>query len=621
MTLAFRYAARTDVGLIRDGNEDSGYAGPNLLAVADGMGGAVAGELASAITIETVRQYDSADLDDPVGVLSEAASTANGRILARIKADPRLDGMGTTLTAGVLYDDNVLGVIHIGDSRAYLLRDGELKQLTHDHTFVQSLVDEGKLTPQQAEHHPHRSLIIRVLDGHHDVQLDVDRIELQGGDWLLFCSDGLGNADIRDSMIASAMIEAETPEAAALELIRKALRAGSPDNVTCVVAEVVDLEELGISPDRASVFLGSQPSVVGAAAEPDLDIDQELDQDEVDGAAHAAAPAGPQAAAASSANSAGAPTAEIADKNVDNPDDNNVDKIVDEAADDARDADGQAGDEAAPKIGDKIVDNSADNRGDVPPDEAADGDTDGETADDNDDEAARELAAEGGSAAESSADAQASEDVDKVADENVDNLGDNAGDGADGTAGDETVAKSGDENVDNSVDNPDDNDVDKTADDSADSSTAGSTSGGTKRSGRGLRLVLAAMVLSIVGVLAVAGARFAFNWTQEQYYIGSYPTSAGSTGSTTTGSNTADAQDEHVAIFRGVNQKVPGIQLSSVLKVEQITLDQLPASHQRRVEQTISVNDLDHAVKLVSELQQIADGSGSSTSTTPVGDR
>lgn len=271
MTLAFRYAARTDVGLVRDGNEDSGYAGPHLLAVADGMGGAVAGELASAITIDAIRPFDSADLTDPVTKLSQAATSANGKILARIKDDPRLDGMGTTLTAGILHEERRLGLVHIGDSRAYLLRAGELSQLTHDHTFVQSLVDEGKLTPQQAEHHPHRSLIIRVLDGHHDAPLDVMTIELEAGDWLLFCSDGLGNADIRDSMIAEALREATTPEAAALELVRKALRAGSPDNVTCVVAEVVDTADLGLSPERAAVFLGDQPVVVGAAAEVDRD--------------------------------------------------------------------------------------------------------------------------------------------------------------------------------------------------------------------------------------------------------------------------------------------------------------------------------------------------------------
>lgn len=269
MTLALRYAARTDVGLVRDGNEDSGYAGPHLLAVADGMGGAVAGELASAITIDAIRPFDSADLTDPVTKLSQAATSANGKILARIKDDPRLDGMGTTLTAGILHEERRLGLVHIGDSRAYLLRAGELSQLTHDHTFVQSLVDEGKLTPQQAEHHPHRSLIIRVLDGHHDAVLDVMTIELEAGDWLLFCSDGLGNADIRDSMIAEALQQAATPEDAALELIRKALRAGSPDNVTCVVAEVVDTTDLGLSPERAAVFLGDRPVIVGAAAEVD----------------------------------------------------------------------------------------------------------------------------------------------------------------------------------------------------------------------------------------------------------------------------------------------------------------------------------------------------------------
>src|SRR5690606_13327734 len=145
-------------------NEDSGYAGPHLLAVADGMGGTVGGDVASATTIMTVRALDTPSHTEPLRALGQAAIEANARIAERIETDPHLEGMGTTLTAA-LFDGYRASVAHIGDSRAYLLRDGRLQMLTHDHTFVQSLVDEGRITPEEAEVHPHRSLIIRALEG------------------------------------------------------------------------------------------------------------------------------------------------------------------------------------------------------------------------------------------------------------------------------------------------------------------------------------------------------------------------------------------------------------------------------------------------------------------------
>ncbi|HKA69776.1 MAG TPA: PP2C family serine/threonine-protein phosphatase [Actinomycetes bacterium] len=254
MTLVLRYAARSDVGLLRDENEDSGYAGPRLLAIADGMGGQAAGEVASSTVIDAITPLD-AELDSStlLDSLEQAVSVANNRLREMIENDPKLDGMGTTLTA--LYWTGVrLGLVHIGDSRAYLLRDGELTQLTHDHTFVQSLLDEGRITAEQAEHHPHRSLIIRALDGRGKVELDLSVREVRAGDRYLVCSDGLSSV-VSHETIERALGDG-TVEHAVETLVDLALRAGGPDNITCIVGE---LSEDGTA--------GSGTQVVGAAAE------------------------------------------------------------------------------------------------------------------------------------------------------------------------------------------------------------------------------------------------------------------------------------------------------------------------------------------------------------------
>jgi serine/threonine protein phosphatase PrpC len=259
MTLALRYAAHTDVGLgPKTWNEDSGYAGPHLLAIADGMGGTVGGDVASAITITTVRALDTTGHPEPLRALGQAAVDANSRIAARIESEPHLEGMGTTLTA-VLFEGQLANVAHIGDSRAYLLRDRELRMITHDHTFVQSLVDEGRITAEEAEHHPHRSLILRALEGRQDARPDLFAVELRPGDRLLVCSDGLDNAAVKDDAIADVLLRSPSPEEAAGALIALALERGSPDNVTCVVADVVDT-------NGANGSGAAGPVLVGAAA-------------------------------------------------------------------------------------------------------------------------------------------------------------------------------------------------------------------------------------------------------------------------------------------------------------------------------------------------------------------
>ena len=164
MTIALRYAVRSDVGLLREGNEDSAYAGPHLLAIADGMGGHAAGEVASAVAISALAPLDTADMTGPdmLKALSDAVRQANASLHEITQSDPSTEGMGTTLTA-LLWSGDQVALCHIGDSRSYLLRDGAFYQITHDHTLVQSLVDDGRLTKEAAASHPQRSLVMRAL--------------------------------------------------------------------------------------------------------------------------------------------------------------------------------------------------------------------------------------------------------------------------------------------------------------------------------------------------------------------------------------------------------------------------------------------------------------------------
>ncbi len=260
-SLRLRYVAATDTGLRRTNNQDSGYASGRLIAVADGMGGAAAGDLASAETMNIIRQLDR-ELDDvdPLTALGEAVRTANHRLGDLVASDPAVEGMGTTLEA-MLWDGQRFATAHIGDSRAYRLRDGVLTQISSDHTFVQSLVDEGKLTPAEARGHPHRSLLLRVLLGRDDNEPDLDHVEGRLGDRYLLCSDGL--TDMVDDPEIGRALGAETIDMAATELIRLALEGGGYDNVTVVIGELVDASE---DPDAHLSSSDGQPQLVGAAA-------------------------------------------------------------------------------------------------------------------------------------------------------------------------------------------------------------------------------------------------------------------------------------------------------------------------------------------------------------------
>jgi PPM family protein phosphatase len=262
MSLVLRFAAGSHKGMIREGNEDSGYAGPRLLAVADGMGGQAAGEVASSEVLSTMVSLDE-ELPgtDPLTALSQAADRANERLRLLVEGDPALEGMGTTLTA-LLWTGERAGLIHIGDSRAYLLRDGTLTQITQDHTWVQRLVDEGRITEEEASTHPQRSLIMRALMGTGEVESDLSIREVRAGDRYLICSDGLSGV-VSHQTLEETLGSYYAPEQTIAELIQLALRGGGPDNITCVVADVLDLPD----GDPAAGQLSDVPMVVGAVAD------------------------------------------------------------------------------------------------------------------------------------------------------------------------------------------------------------------------------------------------------------------------------------------------------------------------------------------------------------------
>ncbi|MFC7305893.1 Stp1/IreP family PP2C-type Ser/Thr phosphatase [Streptomyces monticola] len=267
MSLSLRFAAGSHKGMIREGNEDSGYAGPRLLAIADGMGGQAAGEVASSEVISTLVQLDD-DVpgSDILTSLGDAVQRANDQLRVMVEEDPQLEGMGTTLTA-LLWTGQRLGLVHVGDSRAYLLRDGVLTQITQDHTWVQRLVDEGRITEEEATTHPQRSLLMRALGSGDHVEPDLSIREVRAGDRYLICSDGLSGVVSHQTM-EETLASYQGPQETVQELIQLALRGGGPDNVTVIVADVLDID----SGDTLAGQLVDTPVVVGAVAENQLQL-------------------------------------------------------------------------------------------------------------------------------------------------------------------------------------------------------------------------------------------------------------------------------------------------------------------------------------------------------------
>ena len=229
------------VGKVRKGNEDALLLRDSVYAVADGMGGHLAGEVASATALEPVEQLDGRIFQDDttaVTALRDAVVAANERVSRLAQENPDYRGMGTTLTAA-LVEGRRLHVAHVGDSRAYLLRDGQFSQLTDDHTLVQHLVDEGQITREEAAHHPQRSVVTRAIGVSEDVDVDSMSLELVPGDQLLLCSDGLTGV-VEDEAIARTLLETEDPDAAVATLIELANAAGGPDNITVLLLRYED---------------------------------------------------------------------------------------------------------------------------------------------------------------------------------------------------------------------------------------------------------------------------------------------------------------------------------------------------------------------------------------------
>ena len=254
-SISFRAAGRSDVGLVRDNNEDSGFIGKHFLLVADGMGGHAAGELASSTTVAIVAQVDSnrEKLEDLEKQLIEIPKVISKELKNAINKDPSRSGMGTTLTTVVLHD-NSLRVVHVGDSRAYLIRDKQIRAITKDQTYIQSLIDNNEITLEEAKTHPQRSLLLQAIDGLTEATAFIDSVEVIAGDKLVLCSDGLTNV-VSDQEILQIVNQFEYVGAVSA-LIEKSLENGGPDNITVIVAEVV------------SEKYENKIVVLGAAAEP-----------------------------------------------------------------------------------------------------------------------------------------------------------------------------------------------------------------------------------------------------------------------------------------------------------------------------------------------------------------
>ncbi|KXI17935.1 Ser/Thr phosphatase, PP2C family [Corynebacterium sp. CMW7794] len=254
--MKLKVTALSDRGLVRGNNEDSAYGGTWLLALADGMGGHAAGEVASQLMITRLERIDKdPGGNDMLSILAASARDANVDIKRHVDEHPETEGMGTTLSA-LMFNGSEFGVIHVGDSRGYRLRDGKIEQITKDDTFVQSLVDQGKLDPADVSSHPQKSLILKAYTGH-DVEPTLFMLDAKVGDRLLLCSDGLSDP-VTATTIESALKQGSVEDAAQM-LVELALRSGGPDNVTVVIAEVVEGSSEASSPHLVGAIAGELP--------------------------------------------------------------------------------------------------------------------------------------------------------------------------------------------------------------------------------------------------------------------------------------------------------------------------------------------------------------------------
>lgn len=252
--LRFRYAANSHPGLVRSNNEDAGYAGAYLLLVADGVGGAAAGEIASASTAYVTSTVSMISDDDPLAVLAQAVEFAHQHLQDGVRINPLRDGMSTTLTA-ILGNGERFALAHVGDSRAYLWRDGVLQQITRDHTLVQMMLDSGQLRSEDVATFPYRSVIARSVTHTDPPEPDLTLLDLRAGDRLLLASDGLTDL-VCDDLLCSAISQHDL-DSGVDHLVDLALAAGGRDNITCILGEVVE-----------GALINPRGTLVGAAADP-----------------------------------------------------------------------------------------------------------------------------------------------------------------------------------------------------------------------------------------------------------------------------------------------------------------------------------------------------------------
>ena len=251
MRLQFNAIAQSDLGLVRDGNEDSALVSGNLIAVADGMGGHAGGEVASAIAINTLQQLlpvisdKTIDQDSRADLFLNISYEVDAEILRVSKEKPELSGMGTTLTA-LAISENQVELLHIGDSRCYRWRDNKLEKLSYDHTVMQELLDQGRLTPEEVFDHPQRSLLTQALMGDSGIDPVLMSYEIKAGDKFLLCSDGLTN--VLSELELAKIIKATAEDKLLDELIKETKAKGAPDNITIVWASVLESDsEISVS--------------------------------------------------------------------------------------------------------------------------------------------------------------------------------------------------------------------------------------------------------------------------------------------------------------------------------------------------------------------------------------
>ncbi len=262
----FKSSGRSDIGLIRENNEDSGFIGSKYLLVADGMGGHAAGELASATAVSVISNFDR-NLDKNLNK-NEIINEISSKIKSSIQKDSSRQGMGTTASF-VEIDDNFVNLSHIGDSRIYLIRDKNIQRLTKDQTYIQTLIDSGEINEHEAKNHPQKSLLLQAIDGADNLLAQTERIEIFNGDKILLCTDGLTNV-VSDSEILE-IINNFDYVGAVSALIERALEHGGPDNITIILSEITDKKI-----DEKTIVLGAAAEPRNRLLLPDLDFPTDI---------------------------------------------------------------------------------------------------------------------------------------------------------------------------------------------------------------------------------------------------------------------------------------------------------------------------------------------------------